>query len=210
MITHALPRPRLFKKSLIPVIVQDVLDACKSLQAPPKGEKRPEEDLSKQVYRQLLRIPRYTFGPLEPHIESCLPDLESRADIRFSCGAGIHTYFIFEAKRLFVTHPGGKSATLVTEYIHEGMMRFVVGRYAPNQQASAMLGYVFGVTVIEAKSKVSLAIESERAKLCLKNGYKASTLPVTPPVDETHHDVQGKPFTLYHLYAAVPPATTAK
>ena len=99
MITHALPRPRLFKKSLIPVIVQDVLDACKSLKAPPKGEKRPEEDLSKQVYRQLLRIPRYSTGPLEPHLESWLPDIESRADIRFSCGAGIHTYFIFEAKR---------------------------------------------------------------------------------------------------------------
>jgi len=210
MITPALPRPRLFKKSLIPVIVQDVLDAFKSLRAPPKGEKRPEEDLSKQVYRQLLRIPRYTFGPLEPHIESCLPDLESRADIRFSCGAGIHTYFIFEAKRLFVTHPGGKTVSLVSEYIHEGMMRFIVGRYAPYQQASAMLGYVFEVAVNDARNKVALSIENEREKLCLKNGYKTSSLPVTPPVDETRHDVQGKPFTLYHLYASIPPEPKSK
>ena len=210
MIPERCPRPRLFPKSYVRIIVQDVQDVCRNVQRPPKSEKRPEEHLSKQVYHLLKRNPRYYSGPLEPHIESWLPDLESRADIRFSCGKGIETYFIFEAKRLFVTHPGGKSAKLVAEYVNEGMMRFVGERYARYQQASAMLGYVFDVTPTEAEAEVGLAIERDREKLCLSTSLSTSLMKVTPPVDETCHNIRGRPFLLYHLFVTIPSVATSK
>jgi len=92
----------------------------------------------------------------------------------------------------------------VREYIDEGMMRFVEGRYAPSQQESAMLGYVFNVPCTEARVAVRRAIEADAARLCLRGCYDSSPLPVTPPVDETRHDLSGRSFILYHFFAAVP------
>jgi hypothetical protein len=179
------------------------LNACKDLPHPPKGEKRPEESLCKEVLRRLTLTPRYRTGPLEPHYESWLSDLESRADIRFSCARGMETYFLVEAKRLFVTLPGGKNASLVREYIDKGMMRFAEGRYAPSQQASAMLGYVFNVPCTVARDAVRQAINAAATRLFLRAGFDRSPLEVSPPVDETSHDFSGRTFILYHLFAAV-------
>ena len=195
--------PRLFPNSYISTIVQDVLDVCQNLTTPPKNAKRPEEHVSKQLYRLLLRNPRYQDGPLEPHFESWLPDLSNRPDIRFSCGQGVYTYFLFEAKRLFVTFPRGKKDSLIPEYIEQGMMRFVAGRYAPDLHAGAMLGYVFMAVLAEAREKVQDAVSSHSSKLCLVTPMQASALPVTPQVDESLHTVKGKPFTLYHLLVPV-------
>ena len=135
-----LPLPPLFPDDDVAVIVQDVLDSSRDLPRPGAKEKRPEESLSKVVFLRLVKIPRYRTGPLEPHIESWLPDASHRGDIRFSCGRGIETYFIFEAKRLFVTYPNtGRKHSLVPQYIADGMMRFVNRHYAPFQRQLSSL-----------------------------------------------------------------------
>lgn len=201
-------RPRLFPKPYVRQIVQDVLDVSKLLQHPPIGESRPEECLTKQIYGLLKRKSRYYTGPLTPEIESWLPDLESRADIKFTCGKGLETYFIIEAKRLFVTQPGGKPAALVAEYVNDGMLRFLTGRYAPHQQTSAMLGYVFKATPQAAATAVGHAVEAKRRALRLCGTLKPSPLPVKPSVMETLHRLRAKPFTLYHLFVPIPHPTT--
>jgi len=197
------PDPRwieLFPKSFIPDIIQDILDTASYLTLPPDDEKRPEEHITKQVYKRLTRNKRYYTGPLNPSIEHWLTDLESRTDIIFYCGKGLETYFIVEAKRLFVTFPGGRNASLVKEYIDNGVMRFINKQYAYYQQESAMLGYVFTVSCNKAREAIASGMAENREMICMEGAYAKSTLPVKPSVDETQHDADGKPFTLYHLF----------
>lgn len=198
--------PALFPENEIPGMIKDVLDACAHLIRPAKTEKRPEEAISRQVYQKLRRMPAYRRGPLEPHFESWLPDLHGRADIRFSCGKGIDTYFVFEAKRLFVTYPRGRKDSLVKEYVREGMMRFVTGKYAPFQRSSAMLGYVHDAVFATARSSIAAEIANSAATLHLARGFTVNELEVDHQVDNSVHLLENnRSFSIYHLLVTVPP-----
>jgi len=200
-----LPLPPLFPEDDVAVIVQDVLDCSRDLPRPGVTEKRPEEFLSKEVFLRLTRIPRYRIGPLQPGMESWLPDAAHRGDIQFSCGRGLETYFLIEAKRLFITYPNtGRKDSLVPEYIAEGMMRFVNRHYAPFQHRSAMLGYVFDEALANANRRLAHGIQSRQQDLRLSSPHQPSTLPVKPRVYETRHDLNDVLFTLYHLLVAIP------
>lgn len=197
--------PALFPEDEIPGMIKDVLDACANLTRPAKTEKRPEEAISRQVYRKLRSMPAYRRGPLQPHFEEWLPDLDGRADIHFSCGKGIDTYFVFEAKRLFVTYPRGKKDTLVKEYVREGMMRFVSGRYAPFQCSSAMLGYVHDMAVDAARSALTTEIASASDDLFLVRGLATSSVMVGHRVDDSVHLLaNNRSFLIYHLLVSIP------
>jgi hypothetical protein len=200
----------LFPRSYVPDVIQDILDALSFLKLPPEDASRPEEHLTGQLFDIIKRKRRYLSGPLEPSIEHWLSDRESRVDFRFSCGKGLETYFVVEAKRLFTTYPGGASADLLQAYIDKGMMRFIGGRYAPFQEASAMLGYVFDVTCADARCRVKTAVEKRRHNLHLVGDFGPSPLAVTPPVDETNHALCSKTFTLYHLFAQLSPRYGAR
>lgn len=200
----------LFPRSYVSVVLQDILDALPRLKSPPENAARPEEHLTGQLYGIIKGNARYYSGPLEPSIEHWLPDQESRVDIRFSCGKGQETYFVVEAKRLFTTYPGGAKADLLQAYIDKGMMRFIGGRYAPHQEASAMLGYVFEGACSDARCRVQAAVEKRRHDLYLVGDFGPSPLAVTPPVDETKHALCSKTFTLYHLFAQLSPRYGAR
>ena len=197
--------PALFPDDEISEMIGDVLDACVNLDRPPKTAKRPEEAISKQVFQRLRKLPKYRSGPLEPHLESWLPDLDARADIRFSCGKGLDTYFVFEAKRLFVTYPRGRKDSLVGEYVRDGMMRFVSGKYAPFQHASAMLGYVHDSTVSFAREALAVEVGRNAEELLLVRGVAQSPISSGCQVDDSlhrlHHD---REFLIYHLLVVVP------
>lgn len=198
-------RIKLFPKSYVPVLLQDILDALPSLKSPPEDVTRPEEHLNRQLYTLLMRNRRYYSGPIEPSYEHWLPDLKGRVDFCFKCGKGTETYFAVEAKRLFITYPNGKKADLLQAYIDEGMMRFIKGRYAPFQESSAMLAYVFDATCAEARSRVKAAIENRRHELRLTADFGTSALKVKPPIDETRHVLESKPFVIYHIFAQLSP-----
>lgn len=200
----------LFPNEDIPGIVQDILDACANLTR--KGNRDKEVDLTKRVYASLLGMKRYKDGPLEPHLEHphFQPDGKGglvetgRTDIRFSCGKGWKTYFIVEAKRLFITI-ARRRESLLDKYIDEGMCRFVSGKYAVSQQRAAMLGYVFDEALPAVKDKLASAIGGKAPQLQLAPGAGLSqtSLSVRPPVDETLHALPGRPFTIYHILVKV-------
>lgn len=197
--------PVLFPEDEVPGMIGDVLDACQNLARPSKTAKRPEEAISKQVFQRLRKLPKYRSGPLEPHLESWLPDLDARADIRFSCGRGLDTYFVFEAKRLFVTYPLGKKDSLVRGYVREGMMRFVSGKYAPFQQASAMLGYVHDATGACAREALAVEIGRNAEELRLVRGVAHSLISSRYQVDDSLHRLDhNREFLIYHLLVLVP------
>jgi hypothetical protein len=204
----------LFPEKDIPIVIQDVLDVCKNLSRPPLEEKRPEEFLTKQVFKRLRFQKRYITGPLCPHIEHWMADSggesNGRADILFDCGKGLETYFVIEAKRLFVTFPSGKKDDLIDDYIRKGMRRFVIEeRYAPYQCASAMLGYVHDCDISVARDKLLNEINSQKEALLMVAPCGQSCLPVSPVVDETNHKLKSnRCFILYHLLTRIPPAVS--
>lgn len=201
---------KLFPSDDIPGIVQNIQECCNTLSRIENCER--ENSLSERLFKKLLRFREYHTGPIEPQIESVVvvsdndeSELTGRVDIKFSCGRGVQTYFAVEAKRLFVTYPSGKPASLVTDYIDDGMMRYVTGQYASKMVAGAMLGYVFDKSVGDTKSALSLAIGKEKTKLkmAINTKWRQSSLSVTPPVDETQHLLAQGEFTIYHILTEV-------
>ncbi len=206
----ALEFVKLFHFEDIPRIIQNIRDCCKKLKRKSPYEK--ENDLSKRLYKQLWRLPEYHTGPIEPQMESWVvdmdedePEITGRTDIKFTCGRGVQTYFAVEAKRLFITYPKGGKASLVMDYINDGMIRYVSGQYASKMTAGAMLGYVFDNSINDTKKALVAAIEKEKINLRLAIGgsWQASSLSVTPIVDETRHALTGRDFTIYHILAKV-------
>lgn len=199
----------LFPAEDIPRIIQNILMCVDTLSRKFPGEK--ENDLTKRLYKDLCRNPEYRRGPIVPLWESWLvnltesdPEITGRADILFLCG-GLETYFLIEAKRLFVTYPAGGKKHLVTDYINDGMMRYLTGQYASKMTEGAMLGYVCDSTIPVAKKALSSEVAKESVKLRLsKTGaWQTSSLAVIPPVDETRHDLDDRTFTIYHILTGV-------
>lgn len=133
------------------------------------------------------------------------PEITGRADIIYTRGKGLETYFPVEAKRLFVTYPSGKNASLVTDYIDDGMMRYVTGQYASKMTEGAMLGYVCDSTITKARSALSAEVDKQALTVRLgENGsWQGSVLAVTPLGDETRHDLGNRSFTMYHILTKV-------
>lgn len=201
---------KLFPSEDIPRIIQNIQSCCKTLSRKSPYEK--ENDLSKRLYLQLLRFPEYHTGPIEPHMESWVvdmdddePEITGRADIKFICGRGVETYFAVEAKRLFITYPKGGKASLIMDYINDGMMRYVSGQYASKMTDGAMLGYVFDNDLPNTKKVLAEAVHKQAVKLQLAaDGFwQESTLAVIPPIDETKHSLANREFTIFHILANV-------
>jgi len=200
----------LFPGEDISWIVQNLLNCCETLVRQTPSEL--ENDLTKRLFLQLCRCPEYRTGPIEPHWESHIVVVDAdeqgitgRVDIKFSCGRGIETYFPVEAKRLFVTYQKCGNKSLVTDYVNDGMMRYVTGQYASKMVEGAMLGYVCDSTIPAAKKALTAGITKQSSKLRITgNGaLQKSSLAVTPPVDETNHDLDNRRFTMYHLLTKV-------
>lgn len=196
---------KLFPEEEIPRIIQNILDCCETLtrQAPHENE----NSLSRRLFKKLMRFPEYHIGPVVPHWESWIVNVSEedvaitgRGDILF-CGGGVQTYFLVEAKRLFVTFPGGDKRSLLKEYITDGMMRFVTGQYASKMNAGAMLGYVFDKSLGDAKVALSAAVNEEKTKLKITHDgeWQESDIAVNPPVDETRHSLDQGDFNIYHI-----------
>lgn len=201
---------KLFPAEDISRILQNLQNCCETLERQNLFEL--ENDLTKRLFKQLCRCREYRIGPVEPHWESQVvrfdedePEITGRVDIKFSCGRGIETYFPVEAKRLYVTYPKGAKASLVKDYINDGMMRYVTGQYASKMTEGAMLGYVCDSTVPVAKKALAAEVAKEALKLQLaRNGaWQTSPLAVSHPVDETSHDLDDRSFAMYHILTKV-------
>lgn len=200
----------LFPTDDINRILQNLQNCCKTLERQTPFEL--ENDLTKRLFEKLCRCREYRIGPIELHWESNVvafdenePEITGRVDIKFSCGRGIETYFPVEAKRLFVTYPKGGKASLVADYVNDGMMRYVSGQYASKMTEGAMLGYVCDGAVSEAKEALAARVENESVKLQqAENGFwQTSAITVKPAVDQTRHDLDNRCFTMYHILTKV-------
>jgi len=71
-------------------------------------------------------------------------------------------YLAYECKRLNVVYKRTKRS-MATEYVAEGLMRFVKGQYAEELEVGGMLGYVMDGDCESAKKSVRAAIQASTA-----------------------------------------------
>lgn len=204
---HGIP---LFPIEEIPRIINVVLFYAGMV--PKRHETEREDTLSNRLYKLLRKDKMFRAAPFFPFREHPIFDdsekegQSGRIDINFICPPGDETYFAIEAKRLHVAFPSGWQS-LVSEYVtgDQGMMCFISGRYSGTQQGAAMLGYVFDGDVTGARSGIDSSVRKNTGLLKLSPPHKLQRSPILPgmPVDETHHQLESRSFTIYHLLVSV-------
>lgn len=202
---------RLFPTKHIPTVLASLIQAGDTLRKKAYNDK--EDRLTRRLHQLLIRIPVFRDGPLDmrlqPEIPSLDPDSDTpagRIDLLVSCGLGHEVYFAIEAKRLRVCSSDGRMLfSGNSEYVMKGMIRFVTGQYAPNMDAGAMLGYVFDGKVEKARSNIGRSIRNNAMNLKLGHPGRLirSAILSERHIDETHHDLTERGFTIYHVFIAV-------
>lgn len=94
-------------------------------------------------------------------------------------------YLAYECKRLNV-HTAGGRASLATDYVVDGMMRFITEQYAQDLPIGCMLGYVIDGDLVFAQQRVSDAIAT-REPLGLKDSPRLRAPIGDHPRFETSH-----------------------
>lgn len=210
--TDARAYKKLFPQKHISSILLSVLEAGGSLKK--ESENDMEDWLTRRLCRRLKQITSFRDGPLYIALKSEIvsPDIEADShaaageiDILVSCGMGAEVYFAIEAKRLRFRSSKGEIISGSSQYIDQGMMRFVSGQYAPCMRASAMLGYVFDGKIDEARVGIDTAVQNKAVTLKLKPPKKLtqSAILSNSSIDETQHDLGRRSFTIYHIFLAV-------
>lgn len=128
-----------------------------------------------------------------------------RIDLKFlpAVSALEEIYFAFECKRLNATI-GGSRRTLATEYVTEGMMRFVTGQYSSAVDSGGMIGYILDGESGGAIGGVGQNIASRRTELRMSAsaGLEGSGLhPDNPLIRQTDHTLSAqRHFRIHHIF----------
>lgn len=205
-----------FIANFIPDILELVLSAWSQMPSP--APDTHENPITKDLCRLMVlnkKVPELPFRISYQSVElfpldgadtgemdiAFYPAGSSREDI----------YFCLECKRLHVTK-NGTFSTLATEYVTQGMMRFINGKYSMTINHGGMLGYVLNGDTAQAIANVSGAIQTRHADLGMAapgNIHSSSARPSDTNARETHH---ARPhhsglFQVHHLF--VPAAVVA-
>jgi hypothetical protein len=131
-----------------------------------------------------------------------------RKDIVFFPGSREEIYFCLEAKRLNAMI-SGTSTSLANEYVKEGMMRYVSGKYACRVKHGGMLGYVLDGDINRAMTNVEANMVGEAVALGMQAPveFKPSTALNDASARDTHHlrSNDGCVFRIHHLFLAGDP-----
>lgn len=81
-------------------------------------------------------------------------------------------YLAYECKRLNVSYNGSRQS-LATDYVKDGVLRFITEQYAEGLPVGCMLGYVLDGDTQFALSRVHSAIETNKSRLGLAGAPNA-------------------------------------
>lgn len=129
------------------------------------------------------------------------PLKEGEIDIKFrwhAIPAINEAYLAVEAKRLY-----GKGSSRADDYVEEGVVDFVTGKYARNHSHGIMLGYVVTGPLEKAVEAVNTAMASRRQLTAEHSAFCPDCSICAHPL--THHSVHiqrptKKPITLVHVF----------
>ena len=148
---------------------------------------QPREDtITENLVAQISkdREARRLFHNLEYHYEPFGYTREGRAfskgeiDMAVLLDQERDRYLAYECKRLNVPRDGG-IRSLATEYVKDGVRRFVIEKYAAGLPVGSMLGYVLDGDVSGARAQVLVAIRAQRDEVGLL-GQPAHEAPIGP------------------------------
>lgn len=196
--------------SQVPAILELILSTWNEM--PPLAPDALEDPTTDQLCRALRKNRSSADLPLRidvqmVELEPAAGQRQGRLDIVFSPLVPSEAiYFCLECKRLNVTRKG-RRFTLGTEYVAQGMLRFVERQYGGRVRHGGMLGYVLDGRVDLAVGAVRAAIRRRRQDLRLSGepGLRPSSfLPRVANIFETAHDRDGarSAFLLQHVFAA--------
>lgn len=132
---------------------------------------------------------------------------QGRMDVAFSPMVPHEAYyFSLECKRLNIVIQG-RRRSLATEYVTQGMLRFVRRQYGDQVRHGGMLGYVLDSQIDLAIQSVQTAIMSRGHDLMMDGNaalLRSSFVPEIERVFETSHRRSGTvdPFLIHHIFAA--------
>lgn len=200
-----------FIVTLIPDILELVLSAWAQLPSPaPDSHENP---ITKDLCRRIIQNKKGSELPFRVHYQSV--ELEPKdgtdqgdMDIAFfpSQTSREDIYFCIECKRLHITK-NGKFSTLATEYVTEGMMRFIDGKYSSAVSHGGILGYVLNGDTAQAISNVGKVVQARHTDLGMQapgDMQSSSIRPNDSNARETHHTRQqnSDPFQIHHLFVS--------
>lgn len=199
----------LFPEEHIPTILTFILKAGSTLRK--KTDSDREDWLSHrlcntikmfQEYRDSAIRIQYKAYPDSTDLDLDIPLVEFDLQVQPRESEG--SYFVIEAKRLRVRYPS-RFESGSNDYVEEGMMRFVTGKYAPQMESSAMLGYVFDGDIVEARAGIDKSVKSKADELKLNPPKRLKPSRILPgkSIDETCHDLANRTFTIYHIFLPV-------
>lgn len=197
-----------FPDELVPKIVDLVWDTWVAFPKPDRDER--EVPITRRFKCALKRAKDYIRLPVRIEREPAEDDPETdqelgRIDMKFSpAGSALEqVYFAFECKRLNATE-NGTSRPRASEYVAEGMLRFVTGQYAGAMRNGGMIGYVLDGDCVNAIRLVGQNVVGNRSTLCMPAD---GTLGVSSLrggnalIRETAHNLgRDEQFRLHHLF----------
>lgn len=203
----------LFPDRLIPQILSLVLDVWTAWEEPESNAL--EVPITRRFRARLRQDKNLRRLPVRIERESPEDSFDSgkeigRIDLRFCHGYREEVYFAFECKRLNLRR-GKKRQSLATEYVDDGLMRFVDGRYAQGLHSGGMLGYVMDGDVPAATRSVqrSTVARRERLRLVGSGLAECALKPESDQVRETIHRLEPE-LRIFHVFLPVqsPPASS--
>ena len=196
-----------FGPDLVPDIMAHVSATWAAMEKPAPDDW--EKDISLKLYANLVNAKDRDKHPFLIRYEDVELDFDlgietGRKDIVFFPGNREAIYFCLEAKRLNAMI-SGRCTSLADEYVKEGMMRFVTGKYSCRVKHGGMLAYVLDGDVERGMKNVGNNIESEAVALCMQTPVElkpSAALKDDGRARDTHHirAHDGSLFRIHHLF----------
>ncbi|TWT81338.1 hypothetical protein CA13_27900 [Planctomycetes bacterium CA13] len=158
--------------SLVPDIVELILSAWEAM--PSIAPDTREDPVSDELCRRLRAAKELASLPLQ--VRPQIVELDSaddnsdqgRIDIVFiPLVPDESIYFALECKRINARQADGSTRRYFSEYVKEGMMRFVTGQYSHSVEHGGMLAFVLDGDVEGAIKGILKNIEAKRTMLRL-------------------------------------------
>lgn len=198
-----------FPQHLLPQVFEMLFSAWETFKA---SSDKPQPDdhevpLTQRFRPFVTRDRKARLLPFTIWRESPEDDLKSskekgRIDLRLLHGYREEVYFAFECKRLNVMFGSG-FRSLASEYVNEGMMRFITGQYSIDLPEGGMIGFVLNGDVKGARDSVDISVRNKCTELKMDppGGLSESSIrPKDGKASETLHHLDSREFLIHHIF----------
>jgi hypothetical protein len=196
--------------SFVPDILSLIVAAWESLPAITENQK--EDDITIALCREMRQLRSSRGLPFQIQVQQSEIDpppgeQTGRLDVAINLLVpSEQIYFCLEGKRLNVVVDGTVRA-YASEYVNEGMMRFISGRYSRAVSHGGMIGYVLDRNIARAIANVQENVYVRHLALRMVPPgelLESQSLEREPRARESHHRRdRGMPrLRLHHLFVA--------